>query len=394
MYFRRTLLAVVLLLLSVGIIYAATLGRRELTSIPVGPIHVRQSPLPIVVNRQRTSSEVDESRLALAWDRSRPGTARRWTELLHAARLWSGAARNLPGVAVDDPLIAPLLDTSAAVRLFGTHYHVLTRHGVQFRPGNPKQRDGELHQDDTLAVLAECGVRSDALVLVDGQRRRVADIVRATSANAHIGQQELEWTIVAISLYCGSAAVWKNKFNQIVSVEQLCLACCQRPLGDGICAGTHVPFALCVALQADDAARMEEASARLSVSARARIIASLSDAVRLLAASQRADGSWDADWAAHGSANRSAAEEEPVDQIVVTGHSLEWLALAPPEVVVSDEMVGRASRFLISRMLDATDARLREHQPSYSHAASALQFWNMAAWSRYVGDAEIAATDR
>jgi hypothetical protein len=63
------------------------------------------------------------------------------------------------------------------------------------------------------------------------------------------------------------------------------------------------------------------------------------------------------------------------DQILVTGHQLEWLALAPEEVQPPRENIVRAGQWLAKTLLELDQKDLEAAYGPYTHAARALALW-------------------
>ena len=63
------------------------------------------------------------------------------------------------------------------------------------------------------------------------------------------------------------------------------------------------------------------------------------------------------------------------DRVLVTGHILEWLAMAPEEIHPSDDVLMRATGWLKATILGLTDSQVRRHYTFLSHAGKALTLW-------------------
>jgi hypothetical protein len=71
------------------------------------------------------------------------------------------------------------------------------------------------------------------------------------------------------------------------------------------------------------------------------------------------------------------AENAPTlhDKLLVTGHHLEWLALAPEEVQPPREAVVRAAQWLVTALMEMDEKQIAAAYGPYSHAARALCLW-------------------
>lgn len=305
-------------------------------------------------------------------------TVTRWSELDHALRLW-GADR--PAGLHEPPerrLLGFVGNAELTREAFHADIHQLVRYGLRFRGplGQESEKQGEVHRNSTLASLAEAGVASDFTIEVFGRTCTVADVIRASAAEFTWDDRELEWTVVALALYLPQRA-WCNKFNQLITFDAIAQRLCEQPLGDGACYGTHVPYALAVLLGADSQEPILSASARSSVAAR------LSEAADLLRQSQCPEGFWGPGWfKGQPSLVGVFTEDEALTEVVVTGHSLEWLAISPGHQGPEEEAIGRACDFLLTQLSGLSDVSRKERFATHSHACRALRCWFPEIWQR------------
>lgn len=305
--------------------------------------------------------------------------------VLHALRCW-GTRASFEEMRADrrgelatsgDRLLEILLDDRAYRSYTKTELDGLLRrspYGVRVVSNGDMtllSKWGESHFGEFVSVMAEAGVPSDApLVLSDGTHatlgQAIRDSARRASANA-----EPEWICEGLSRYL-EVASWQNRFGSRVSFDSLALSMLTRNAGDGPCAGTHVPHALAVLLQADESSRL------LSEEIRARIEGCLDQFRESLIQSQQADGSWNSNWAVR----FSAAADTPtsvwgdplLDTVSTTGHVVEYLCIAPPERRPPIEDIRCAVRYLVQHIPRFSSAA-NEQWSSYlplSHAARAV----------------------
>ena len=83
------------------------------------------------------------------------------------------------------------------------------------------------------------------------------------------------------------------------------------------------------------------------------------------------------------------------DKLLVTGHQLEWLALAPDEVQPPRETVIRAAQWLARTLTEMDQKDLVDAYGPYTHAARALCLWRSAdpntLWNKAPGSSTAAA---
>ena len=262
-----------------------------------------------------------------------------------------------------------MLDSALAANQFGLWIHIRRRFGFEYHQSQRIGQEGERHTYQTLAVLAEMGVSSERVVHVQGETLTVGDALRCMAANLEYNQ-ELEWAVVAAALYFPPQRSWRNKFDQVVDFDALCNRLCDRPFGKGSCMGTHVLYALAVLLMCDGQEPV------LSPASRRRAVGRLSEAAELLSANQRMEGFWTGKWYPD---HPELAQENPSavsqNEVLVTGHHLEWLALTPPEIPLRAGMPEAGCAFLSAAILSESPDLLEKYFCPYTHAGSALSLW-------------------
>jgi hypothetical protein len=139
----------------------------------------------------------------------------------------------------------------------------------------------------------------------------------------------------------------------------------------GPCNGLHRLEALVVLCRAD-----EEFHA-LGPRTKRQMLVYMKRATSALVESQATDGYWTRQWPQGASAPTPAKDGGPslYDKLLVTGHHLEWLALAPEEVQPPRETVIRAAQWLARSLVEMDEKDLLEAYGPYSHAARALCLW-------------------
>ncbi len=100
------------------------------------------------------------------------------------------------------------------------------------------------------------------------------------------------------------------------------------------------------------------------------IRARLAEASALLANSQSVDGTWNGNWIAAGA--KSKTNSSRWEALTATGHHLEWIVMAPPELRPPEDRIIKALAYLV-----AFSKTLLSHQETdfflpMSHAARAV----------------------
>ena len=297
---------------------------------------------------------VTDTDLEIALDASIP----RWDPptvptMLHALRLWGVDARfavppGAPQITGDCCAFRRvLLDNDSCVRTVRTFevFWFDTQYGIRpltFPDPVRKAENAEAHSDQLLQVLAECNLpASEPVRTLSGRAGTIADILRDSTARFTLAQ-ELEFTTIAYSRWLPPNNQWRNRFGESFSLENLADALVGVELGKGACQGCHVPFALTNLLLAS-----EQHPQIISDRSRRSVAARLSDISLALESTELPNGGWDKRWSGHyvEKPDNVFFEFKPhFDKISVTGHQLEWIAIAPPAVRPSRAVIARAVR--------------------------------------------------
>jgi len=303
--------------------------------------------------------------------------------LVHALRLWGphaefGDAKHPSGPT----MLQYFLDDATFRKVAGDKSPPLFKpsaDGIAVRPWNedsPHKQTAAVHVDDLLATLAESGVPLTEPLRMREATGEVADLLEGALRRFHRRQQEYEWTAISYARYLFPAQRWENRYGQPIDVAALVDELLEQPLPNGVCGGAHRLEALVVLLRADDTHHA------LPKRTRKKIIDYLARVSALLTASQHSEGYWNRDWYRGSPSIAQAAttqagdkQDTMYDRILTTGHHLEWLALAPPEVQPPQETIVRAGQWLARAMLAEDAKNLKKHYGPFSHAARALCLW-------------------
>jgi hypothetical protein len=120
--------------------------------------------------------------------------------------------------------------------------------------------------------------------------------------------------------------------------------------------------------------RADEQAHVLSSKTRQQMLSYMRSVGELLVHSQTDEGYWTRQWP-RGDQGRIDEKATVYDKLLVTGHHLEWLALAPAEVQPPRENIVRAARWTLKTILEIDNAELQKHYGPFSHAARALCLW-------------------
>jgi hypothetical protein len=336
---------------------------------------------------------VTDAQLAAVLDRVKPPTDPVTTNnFIHALRLWGpsadfGDAKIPSGRQLRDYF----LDDATFRRWAGEHTPPLFyrgKDGIEVRSYDDRLADRQtssFHTNDLVATLAETGTPLDTpLVLRDG-KARVSDLLATALRNAHPDQLEYEWTAIAYARYVFPQPGWRNKYGQKMDVDLLVDQIVRQPPQLGPCNGLHRLEALAVLYRADEQHQM------LRPKTKHKTLRYMQLSSQMLVQAQTPDGFWTRQWS-RGPAASQVNQANPAtlhDKLLVTGHHLEWLALAPEEVQPPRETVVRAAQWLTRTLLEMDEKELQQAYGPYTHAARALCLWRSKepgeAWSKGFG---------
>ncbi|MCH2127660.1 MAG: hypothetical protein MK179_00890 [Pirellulaceae bacterium] len=355
---------------------------------------------PLRPSNERT---VTDEQLFLILDRLRPPAE--WTNtnlLLHALRLWGPDAEfEELGVLSGETLRQFFLDDATFRKITGPEtpplFSIVPETGrVQVRDWTPDDSDrtsSSYHLNDILATLGETGTSLDTPLRTRNGDTNVEQLLASAMGQFHFHQHEFEWSAISYGRYVYPQSGWRNDYGERVTAREVVKELVHAPFAYGPCNGLHrleAMVVLCgVDAGLDSAKSLGEQRARERL--RAPMLKKLRHVVSLLREAQDASGlatsgSWTRLWHL-GVESQNDTDVSLSDRILVTGHHLEWLALAPEELVVPHDMVEAASQWVVRAMLEVDDKTLREGYGPFSHAARALCLWRnqhpYEAWRNY-----------
>lgn len=247
-------------------------------------------------------------------------------------------------------------------------------HALTNRDGVHNSRELLAHVAQLPAATAEIGLPASTPVTTAENTSSTLKAVVQDSAKRVISTGELEWLMISLARYSvAEQRVWLNRFEQPVSFDNMVQQMCERPIGVGACGGTHIPYALCIAL------RMDETKSILGDETRKQAETFLQKLSSGLMEFQGPDGAWDYTWPSCISNDVTLLVPEEhahprMQKFVITGHQLEWMALAPASCRPSPDSIRKASQFLVREWPALSEEQL-PHWKNYNpvtHAARAL----------------------
>ncbi|MCG8584831.1 MAG: hypothetical protein MI757_08990 [Pirellulales bacterium] len=361
------------LLVAGGLAYIRMTADPPTAAEPIAP--ERNEPWTVAPRYDLDVVATDEQ-LAAVLDRLRlPVSEVNTNKIVHALRLWGDKANFGDDAFLDgDKMRDYFLDDAVFRQIAGEDEPPLftIRDGEvavrAWHPDDPHRATSSVHVDDLLATLAEIGTPLDTPMITRDGETTVRALAESAMRRFHRQQTEYEWSIISYARYLFPEKKWTNRYGQLLTPDQLVDELIELPLRHGVCRGTHRIEALVVLQQ------VNEQTPGLSRSSQYRLMSHLARVRNLLVESQHPSGYWYRNWSAGARATHSAADDLS-ERILATGHHLEWLALAPPEVQPPRETIIRASQWLVNAMLEVDEARLNLDYGPFSHAARALCLW-------------------
>jgi len=241
------------------------------------------------------------------------------------------------------------------------------------------QFEHEHHRDQFLQYLALAGVPPDTELTVSGKPLRVRDILHDAKWYAR-ERGELCWTAGALARYLKPGEVWRNRFDEQLSVGDLYRGVLAWP--NPTCGGTHQLCSIACALSRPELRREEKLDQIWP-----QLEQAVAKEIRILRLLQRPDGSFALPKLMQDDPRLRDSDVVPfVVGIHYTGHTLEWMAIGLRSEELREPWVLRAVRYLTaaidaqfpyaSEMLPFNTSERCMNYGFVAHAVSALQRWH------------------
>ena len=330
----------------------------------------RTDPLRVNVIFQddRVCSESERQKLLNTFRPSFRSTMPHVATLEHAMRLWAGKGRNDAGEELSSTTMASILCNSEMMyeSYPGAIKPVLT-HDAEFgwRFGFREGPMSSSHRGHTLACLMEAQVGLEFPVSDNDSHGVLRDVLVDSMVNFSLDDEDIEWSTLAFVLG-SSAKSWANRKGEIITHDAIARELMSRGLSGGECYGTHVLYTLSVILQANGNSQI------VAPTTESDIVVFLQRSTKKAMVSQNLDGSWDKNWRDSLAGTKTFADGSMIEAVHVTGHLLEYWAIAPESAHPSTEAVIRASRWLLPSAAGVVNAESRENFSITTHAVRAL----------------------
>ena len=186
------------------------------------------------------------------------------------------------------------------------------------------------HEGQFLALLAQCGVRSDNELRIGNQRFTVADLVEYEQRTCKAGE-ELTFKLIGLSYYLDSDAEWTTPDGETWSIERLIQEELKQPVIGAACGGTHRMMGYSFAI------RQRVLDEKPIDGQWSRAATFVGDFVDYTFQLQNPDGSFSTNWF-----EGREARNDIDRRLQTSGHILEWLVYTLPSDQLNDPRIVKA----------------------------------------------------
>lgn len=292
----------------------------------------------------------------------------------HALRAWGvHATFKDPEVMSGEQMKEIVLNNGRFVGTWDTQIEPLLTSG----PGGVDVRWGMYHEasahhDHLIASLSEAGVTlHEPVYPAGGGPTTLNAILQQAIHDFDLDEREVEWSAMAFALWLPPTTTWKNAAGRELSFDKIARRLIRGHKEYGVCLGTHRVYSLMLMWRLNK----ESGGKLLSPQVADEAYAFLKDVRDLIAASQMDDGRWPQNWWDGARALEKMEPQEEHQQVIATGHHLEWLAIAPKELHPPHEQICKAADWLVKNITSKSVAEVQEVYTFYSHVGNALALW-------------------
>ncbi len=342
---------------------------------PFQPIVIPRAEPLVVEPLYDRPDLVSDAELAAVLERVLPRFHHKHTKpnfVEHAVRIWGvNAEFDDPQAMSGRDLDGFLTDHARYAASWGDDAESLVvdrPKGLAIRWG--QETGASVHHDHWLASLTEGGVTIDTPVYGPARRGMViGDVIQESLRDFRLDERETEWTAMAFGLWLPPTREWVGSRGRQYSFDLLARRLMRGHQQVGVCSGTHRVYSLMLLIRLDDEFDI------LSGGVRAAAYSHLENVRDLITAAQWDDGRWPSNWPDGADAATTHLDEDVYKQVIATGHHLEWLAIAPPELHPPDEQILKAARWVIDITTSQSANDILPRYTFYSHVGNALALW-------------------
>ncbi len=239
-------------------------------------------------------------------------------------------------------------------------------------------RRGQGHEDQWLAVLAQCDLASDHPIIVGDEHFTMGDLVSQAMFDVYEGK-ECSWTLIGLSAYLPLDTEWQNREGETWTLERVVAMEASQDLTTSACGGSHRLIGMQMAL---DRYRQAFPDRELS-GGWAQAQSQIDWAVQRARQFQQPSGAFSVNYFERASNSVDAAAH-----LGATGHTLEFLSLALSDEKLQEPWVTRSVVYLCD--LFEQTAELDLECGALYHAVHGLQLYR----ARRFGPRATVAVDQ
>lgn len=222
------------------------------------------------------------------------------------------------------------------------------------------------HRDDFLRVCCDLGLPLSTQLATSYGKSTVADLLSASLAEFHL-EHELEWSLECYARYLAPNRTWNNALGSDYSFDSAVLRMLESPPGTGACLGTHVNYTISALLQVHEQCPIM--SGAVIQACRSRLL----ETCRLLETTGLSEsGGWKGEWSEHTPRINSDPMSISSSKLMSTGHHLEWIAMAPPDLRPDKAVIQDVANAVLDDILNLTIFQSEGGYLLLSHLARAL----------------------
>lgn len=346
------------------------LGEEPFKNVPVPREEpYRVQPLydrPDIVSDEAIAAVLEKIQPRFAAEEMKPN------HIEHALRTWGVKATfQNPNAVSGQEMLEFLTDHGAYIESWGDTVRPLLEEkptGIRIRWGT--ETGASYHHDHWLACVTEAGAPLNTPVY--GPSRRddtLYDVIQESLRDFRLDERETEWTAMAFGLWIAPTKEWVGAGGRNYSFDLIADRLLRGHKQLGVCSGTHRVYSLMLLI------RLDQEFDILSDAKYAEVYAHLESVRDLIIASQFADGSWPGNWPDGRDAVENPTDEELYKKIIATGHHLEWLSIAPPDLHPPEEQICKAVDWIVDITKSQTRADIKARFTFFSHVGAALCNW-------------------
>lgn len=303
----------------------------------------------------------------------------------HALRTWGvDATFQNPKAVSGADMLAFLTDNARFVDSWGKKIKPLLQErprGVGIHWGT--DTGASYHHDHLLACVTEANAPLGTPVYGPSRHNNTLyNVLQESMRDFRLDERETEWTVMAFGLWICPVKEWVGAEGRHYSFDLLADRLLRGERTKGVCAGTHRVYSLMLLIRLDDEYHI------LSPETRKQVYQYLEGVRDAIAAAQFEDGHWPSNWP-----DAKAAVESPVDEpdyrkVIATGHHLEWMSIAPRDLLISDAQLKKAIDWTVQDTKKRSHEEINKMYTFYSHIGAALANWRQVRPADYWRDWE------